>query len=129
MPVIATGWELKVERGPEWLLVRIVSPDPESLAESLEAAPLGDQLWLLLERHFVYRMVLDLEDVGLLHGRLLTQLLLLQRRISEHDGMLRLIGISPDNQQVIEICGLGDRLPVYPCQEDAVMGHVPNKPR
>jgi anti-anti-sigma factor len=125
MPAIVLGWELKVERGPDWLLVKVTNPDPESL----EAPPLADQLWLLLERHFIYRMVLDLEEVGLLHGRLLGQLLLLQKQIHQRDGMLRLIGISPDNQQVIEACGLGDRLPVYPCQEDAIMGHLPNKPR
>jgi hypothetical protein len=125
MLTVAPGWELKVERGPDWLLVKVSNPDPESL----ETPPLADQLWLLMERHFVYRMVLDLEEIGVLHGRLLGQLLLLQKRSHQHDGMLRLIGISSDNRQVIDACGLGDQLPVYPCQEDAIMGYLPNKPR
>jgi anti-anti-sigma regulatory factor len=125
MLAIAPGWELKVERGPEWLLVKVTNPDPDSH----ETPPLADQLWLLLERHFVYRMVLDLDEIGLLHGRLLSQLVLLQKRIHDREGMLRLIGISPDNQEVIEACGLSDRLLVYPCREDAIMGHLPTKPR
>ena len=125
MLAIAPGWELKVERGPDWLLVKVTNPDPESF----ETPPLADQLWSLLDCHFVYRMVLDLEEIGVLHGRLLSQLVLLQKRIHEHEGMLRLTRLSPDNQQVIDACGLCDRLPVYPCAEDAIMGHMPNKPR
>lgn len=125
MPATAFAWELDVQRGPGWLLVRPARPTGD-LADHY---PLADEIWSLLERHFVYRLALKLEQVPALNSHLIGQLLLLERRIRQRDGMLRLCGLSEYNQQVLQMHGLLDRFPAYGSLEEAVFGGSPRKPR
>jgi len=125
MPAIAPGWDLKVDRGPGWLWAKVCHPDPDCS----EAPPLADQLWSLLQRHFIYRLIIELDDVDLLSSYLMGQLILLQRRIRERGGLLRLSGVSPFNQEVLRTHGLEGYLPVYGNRADAVMGRLPTRPR
>jgi anti-anti-sigma factor len=118
MPAIAAECELDVERGPGWLLVRVRNPD---LAE-VDGPPLADRLWRLLLQHFTYRLVLEMDAVEMLNSYLIGQLAELYRRIEEHDGVLRLCGLSPYNRQVLHSCRLDDRLPPYGDRQEAVMG-------
>jgi anti-anti-sigma factor len=124
MPAVAPGWELDVERGPGWLLVKIRHP----LADASDLPPLADEVWSLLERHFTYRVVLELDEVELLYSYLLGQFVVLGRRIRQRDGMMRLCGLSPYNQEVLHTHGLDSRLPAYDDVEEAVMG-AKRKPR
>ena len=75
MPTTVIEWELDVQRGPGWLLVRPTSPTQHVV----EHFPLADRLWSLLERHFIYRLVLELDEVPALNSHLIGQLLLLYR--------------------------------------------------
>ena len=59
MLAIAPGCELDVERGPDWLLVRVRNLD---LAES-DALRWPSVCGRLLEQHFTYRLVLELDEV------------------------------------------------------------------
>lgn len=127
MLAIAPDCALDVERGPDWLLVRVRNLDP---ADS-EALRLADRLWSLLEQHFTYRLVLELDEVEVLSSSLIGQLAELCRRIEEHDGVMRLCGLSPENRQALHACRLDDRLPPYEDRKEAVMAspHWPAKPR
>lgn len=125
MQATVAEWELDVRRGPGWLLVKPASPD----LQLAEHHPLADDLWSLLERHFVYRLVIHLDNVRVLNSHLIGQLLMLDRRIHEHNGVMRLCGLSVHNQRVLQIHGLADRLPAYESLEDAVLGAWPTKPR
>ena len=126
MLAIAPGCELDVERGPEWLLVRVRNLD---LAES-DATPLVERLWSLLQQHFTYRLVLELDDVGVLSSPLIEQFVQLYKRIEEHDGVMRLCGLSPHNLQVLHACRLDERLLPYTDRREAVMGGPgPRQPR
>ena len=118
MLAIAPGCELDVERGPDWLLVRVRNLD---LAES-DTAPLAERLWHLLQQHFTYRLVLELDEVQVLNSHLIGQLDQLYRRIEEHDGVMRLCGLSSHNRQVLHACHLDDRLLPYGDRQEAVMG-------
>lgn len=130
MLAIAPGWELKVDRGPDGLWVSISGPAAENPAESSGNPPLAEQLWSLLERHFVHRLVLELENVEVLDERLMEQLLVLNRRIREHGGMMRLCGLSPENQDLLKAYGAHHGFAVYDSLEDAVMGEKKvRKPR
>ena len=106
MLTIAPSFDLDVERGPDWLLVRVRNLD---LTQS-DAPPLAEHLWGLLQQHFTYRLVLEFDEVGVLDSRLIGQLIQLYRRIEEHDGVMRLCGLSPHNRQVLHTCRLDDRL-------------------
>ena len=90
MLATALGCELDVERGPDWLFVQGANLHR---AESDEV-PLVDRLWSLLEQHFTHRLVLELDNVGVLGSYLVGQLVELYRRIEEHDGVMRVCGLS-----------------------------------
>ena len=122
---IAPGWNLEVERGPDWLFVRL-----HCLPENTwDAPPLAETLWSLLEQHFTYRLVLECNSLLLLHTMLLGQLVLLHKRICVHGGLLRLSGLSDFNRKVLENCRLDGRFPNFDDRTAAVLGHRPNKPR
>ncbi len=113
----AGGCDLAVERGPDWLLVRLRNLD----LTAPDAPPLAEQLWSLLQQHFTYRLVLELDDVQL-NSHLIGQLKQLYRRIEEHDGVLRVCGLSPGSRQVLHASHLDDRLLPYEDRQEAVWG-------
>lgn len=121
----ATGWRMDVERGPDWMFVRLhpaeeLGPGDLSLAE---------KIWSILQQSFVYRLVLELDELEMLQSSVIAQLVLLAKRIHSHNGMMRLCGLSSANEQVIHICRLDGCLPNYCSRGDAVMGHRPGQPR
>jgi anti-anti-sigma factor len=123
---IAPGCDLDVERGPDWLLVRVANLDP---AEP-DAPPLADRVWHLLQQHFTYRLVLELDQVRLLTSRLIAQLVQLHRRIEEHSGVMRVCGLSPQNREILHTCRLDERLAPYEDRQAAVMAReYPRQPR
>ena len=121
----ATGWQIDVDRGPDWVFVRL-HPAEEAQLDDLSMA---EQVWSLLEQSFTYRLVIELDEVAILQSYLIAQLVLLAKRIHSHGGMLRLCGLSPANRQVLQLCRLSECLPSYSNRSDAVMGHLPAQPR
>ena len=123
---LAPGWNLEVERGPDWLIVRL-----HCLPENVwDAPPLAETLWSLVEQHFTYRLVLECNEMQLLHTMLLGQLVLLHKRLSVHGGTLRMCGLSQQNRDVLKSCRLDSRFPPFGSRGEAVLGHaLPNKPR
>ncbi len=125
MLAIAPGWELAVERGPDWLLVRILKAP-----EAPDAPPLADEVWEQLCRHFTYRLVLELNQISLLNSHLIGQLVQLYKRIREHEGIMRVCGLSAYNRQVLHTCNLESHFPDYQDREEALMGtRHPRQPR
>ena len=125
MLTITQGCKLDVERGPDWLLVRVKNLDPAE-----PETPLAEELWSLLQQHFTYRLVLELDEVPVLNSHLIGQLAQLCQRIEEHDGVLRVCGLSPGNCQVLHACRLDEQLLPYRDRQDAVMGcPYPRQPR
>jgi len=123
---LSPGWELDVDRGPDWLFVRVRCP--ELPVDDLP--PLAETVWKLMSQHFCYRLVLELDEVRLLHSRLVGQLVLLHKRLVTHDyGVIRVCGLTARNQQVLEASRLEARFPNYENREQAVMGNRPGKPR
>jgi anti-anti-sigma factor len=118
MLATAPGCEFDVQRGPDWLLVRVKNLD---LGED-DAPTLSERISSLLERHFTYRLVLELDSVPLLNGFLLGQLVQLHRWIEERDGMMRVCGLSRENREVLHACRLDERLLPYRDPEEAIMG-------
>jgi anti-anti-sigma regulatory factor len=125
MLAIAPGWELKVDRGPDWLWVKIERPE----SYSVDTPPLADEVWAQLERHFVYRLVLELDGIETLDSYLIGQIELLDERIRDHGGMLRLTGVSPFNREVLRNRGLDGRFSIYGDLTEALMGACPRRPR
>jgi len=125
MPELEYGWSVDIDRGPDWIFVRLCPP-PDVLAET---PPLAEELWEVLSRNLSHRLVLEMDDVTLLRSELIGQLVLLHKRVHTAGGVMRLSGVSERNQQVLEMARLGDRFPQYPTRHDAVLGFRPSQPR
>jgi len=126
MVELAQGWVADVERGPDWLFIRL-SPPPEGVPDGTD---LADTLWSLVERHFTYRLLLECDELARLDSTLVAQLLVLDRRLHEHDGLLRLCGLTELNQRVLERCRLNGRFPSFRDRSHAVLGNSrPLRPR
>jgi hypothetical protein len=95
MVVISPGWDLDVERGPDWLIVGIRCGHENEW----DSPPLAEGVWHLLEQSFTHRVVVDLSQVSMLHTWLIGQLVQLQRRIGVHEGVRRDAGLRPDRSQ------------------------------
>jgi anti-anti-sigma factor len=119
------GWTLEMERGPDWLFIR---PVPQLDALSAEA-DLAEAIWERMEQQFVNRIVVEMDAVPLLRSWLIGQLVLLHKRVVSRGGLVRLAGMSDDNQRVLKMVHLDDRFPQYADRGAAVMGYRPVKPR
>ena len=125
MVQIAQGWELDVERGPNWLFVR-----PHCLSTSAtEMPPLAEQVWGLLEQQFTHNLVLELQEIEFLGSYLIGQLVWLHKRVHTHGGLMRICGLSAAAQEVLHQCRLDSRFPQFNTRTDAVMGYRPMQPR
>lgn len=119
----SSSLKLDVERGPDWLFVRVNPPDGWD-----DAPPLADAVWHIIEQNFTYRVVLELDQIPLLRSCLIGQLVLLAKRVYNHGGLLRICGLSPHNLEVLSAARLGAILPNYRDRSDAVMASWP-RPR
>jgi len=123
---VLPGWELNVDRGPDWLIVQVQRPK----SGGINPPPLAEVLWSLAEQHFTYRLVLEFNELRVLDDSMLDQLLDLHDRIVSHGGVLRVCGLSPYNLRLLRGHPADDCLVAYDCREDAVLGSVaPHKPR
>lgn len=114
---ISEAWISRVERGPDWLFVRLRTPDQPSATGCAVAEP----VWRAMQDHVLRRVVLELDEVSLLRSELIRELILLLKRVELNGGLLRLAGMSDHHQQVLELCRLADRFPRYPDRHAAVM--------
>ena len=108
MLATTAGCQFDVDRGPDWLLVRVRKLKEDPVA----ASQFAERLWELLQQHFTYRLILELDQVAMLSSSLIGQLIQLHKRIEEHDGVLRLCGLSSQNRSVLHACGTGRPLPL-----------------
>jgi len=115
MADVREDWGVEVDRGPDWLFMKLHpgKKEPKGVA---------DKLWSVADRHFVYRLVLEMDDVDMLPSWLMGQLVMLQKRVLQRDGALRLCGLSEECAQALHFCRLDQALPTYDSREDAVKG-------
>ncbi len=126
MLATVAGYEFDVDRGPDWLWIRIRSMK----TGSSPVASLAEQITELVEKHFIYRIVLELHRVPELNSQLIEELLELDRYIQRHDGVLRVCGLSPEGRAMLEACGLDDLCLAYNTREEAIVGScTPRLPR
>ena len=123
---IARGWELDIERGPDWLFVR---PHRAHGGDDIGPLNLAEEVCGLLEQNFIRRVVLELDQIGKLDSYLVGQLIRLHTRIYGQGGMLRLCGLSSGNQSVLEEARIDDHFVCYTSRTDAVKGYRPVLPR
>ena len=112
------GLELNVDRGPNWLFVKLKAKEDAHR----EVPRIADKLWSISSRHFIYRLVLELEDLDKMPSGMMGQLVMLQERLSQCGGALRICGLSPECEEEMHNCQLDSALPNHASREQAVMG-------
>lgn len=117
---LESNWTCDVLRGPDCLIIRLHVP-----RDAGDNPHLAQEIWQRMQNHFVYRLVLDLQDVPTLRSQMIGQLLCLREKILDHDGMLRLCGLSDTCRRTLKKTNLDERLAYYSSQADAVMGRGP----
>jgi anti-anti-sigma factor len=117
MKELTNGWSADVDRGPDWLMVRLHAP----AHRGGDGAGLADDLWSLLRGHLVRRMVLEMDDIDCMRSSLVGQLVSLQERVNQDGGVLRVCGLSDANRQVLRTCRLDSRFPNYHDRREAIM--------
>ncbi|QDU30745.1 hypothetical protein ETAA8_58930 [Anatilimnocola aggregata] len=122
---LAPGWNLEMDRGPDWLFIKVVPPAGGEIAE----VELAEAIWDRMQQQFNHRVVLEMDQVTLLRSWLISQLVMLHKRVVAHEGLMRLAGMNDSNQQVLHMVRLDERFPQYATRGDAVMGHRPKQPR
>ena len=125
MVQIAAGWSFEVDRGPDWVFVKLREDDEVSTPQP----PLAETLYEVLHRHFAHRLVVELDGVMTLRSYVLGQLVLLHKRVHTEGGIMRLCGLSDQNQRVLRAMRLDGRLPSFQDRAEAVLGHRPKQPR
>lgn len=115
---VVDGLELNVDRGPNWLFVKLRAKNKPLT----EVPQLADKLWSISSRHFIYRLVLELDELDELRGALMSQLVLLQERLSQCGGALRICGLSAECEETLHNCNLDTALPNHASRTEAVMG-------
>jgi anti-anti-sigma factor len=122
---LAPEWSIELDRGPDWIFIRLRPPRSENAAEF----PIAEKIYRRLEQAFCYRLVLELNEVSYLRSWLVGELVRLHKRIAAHNGTLRLCGLSAASEETLKACRLFDHFPAFENRHDAVMGHRPKQPR
>ncbi len=60
-----------------------------------------DDLWNIAERHFVYRIVLEMEEADDLPEEMTAELSDFEQRLADHGGALRICGLNDQCQQTL----------------------------
>ena len=122
---VASGWSVRVDRGPDWLFVHLQCDD----ALASEPTELAENLWELLKCHRGNRMVIDLGGVDHVTSALLGELVLLNKRVHQVEGLLRLCDVNEDGQASMRAARLDRIFPCYADCDAAVRGDRPPQPR
>jgi anti-anti-sigma factor len=112
------GLEFNVDRGPNWLFVKLKAREAPPSA----VPQIADKLWSISTRHFIYRLVLELDDLDAMPSGMMGQLVQLQSRLAQCGGALRICGLSPECEETLHSCQLDSALPNHASREAAVMG-------
>jgi hypothetical protein len=124
MLATSAAYEFEVDRGPDWLWIRVHTAP----GSDWRTASLADDVKEVIEKHFTYRIVLELTHLPKLTGnvvlssKLIGDLVQLSHFIHAHDGVMRIYGLSAENRAILEVCSLDDLCLAYHTREEAIWG-------
>lgn len=122
---IAPGWNVEMDRGPNWLIVRFHAPAENGAAD----VDLRQQLWALMQRHLTNRLVVELDALPRIDEGMIHQLAQLQEQIEDAHGQLRVCGVTGDSEHALRNAGTRRPISVFRDRGEAVMGFRPAHPR
>lgn len=119
-------WATRVERGPDWLFVRLeAAGDGPTLAEP----ELADALWGMLRANQTHRVVLELDSVESLDDGLIDAIVKLGARVQEEGGLIRVCGLREPNLAKLRACRRAEGIPHFESVPEAVGSRRPGQRR
>ena len=124
--VLAPGWKTELDRGPDWLFVKLYGPD----SDEADATGIAESLSMLLRQEFKRRMVLELDGLVEMPEDLVEELTLLHQTLGKEGALLRLCGMSKEHQEMLCENDFSGQFNSFRDREEAVLGfYRPSKPR
>jgi len=123
---LAPGWKTELDRGPDWLFVKLYGPD----GDEADATGLAESLRLMMSQELKGRLLLELEHVVDMPQDLVEELKMLRDELERDGGVLRLCGMGRDLESVLQANHFSHRFLHYRDRQEAVLGfYRPGKPR
>ncbi len=91
-----------------------------SVLDAINVTNFGSDLANYVEKHPGLYLLLDFEDVDYLSSAVLTELLRINKLITESGGLFRLCALNPDIRKVFEITNLDKLFVIYESLDDGV---------
>jgi len=123
---LAPGWKTELDRGPDWLFVKLYGPN----GDEADAKGMANSLYLMMEQEFKGRLLLELEHLYDIPQDFVDELIQLREKMEKQGNTLRLCGMAAEHQSVLQ-----QHDPIlyhthYHDREEAVLGYYrPGKPR
>lgn len=115
---VMNGLQLNVDRGPNWLFVKL---QPKRRFKD-DIPQIADRLWSIATRHFIYRVVLELDELPTMPAEMIEQLVMLHERLAQSEGSLRICGLTPQCAETLQENCTDVALPNYATRQAAVLG-------
>lgn len=121
---LTPGWNAEVDRCHEWICLRLLGPPGDTPTSRLASA-----IRKFLRSELADCLVLEMDQVLRMSGRLMRQLMQLDQDLAREGGSLRLVGLSEECYLAFERMKLQSRFPRYRSRHHAFAGHRPGRPR
>ena len=124
--ILAPGWKTELDRGPDWLFVKLYGPD----GNEADATGLAETLGMMLQQEFKRRIVLELDELRDMPQDFVNEVTLLHDSLDSQGCVLRLCGLCDEHRQVLQENDCHHRMGPFRDREEAVLGfYRPGKPR
>jgi hypothetical protein len=123
---LAPGWKTHLDRGPDWLIVKLYGPD----GDKADATGLAECLHAMMRQEFKERLLLELDEIRGMPGDFVRELCLLHEELESRGAILRLCGMSAEDESRLCERDASVRFAHYHDREEAITGFFrPGKPR
>jgi len=109
------GWDVAVERGPDWLFLRLARDEAKAGRESL-----ADRLLGMIRVNHAHRVVLELDRVRSIDDTLIDALAAVGSSIRDDGGLVRVCGLSDGDLRRLRSSERGCDLPHFESRSAAV---------
>lgn len=109
------GWDVAVERGPDWLFLRL-----ERGGGSQVQRPLAERLMQIIRVNHAHRVVLEFDGVEPLDDAILDAIAVVGSRVRDQSGLIRVCGLSAGGVRRLESSDQAGDIPHFESRSAAV---------
>jgi anti-anti-sigma factor len=115
---LSDDWGINVHGECGWLIFQL----EQRRAVGAEATGLAQRLWQLAEEHGQRSIILDMNQVSFVSSSMMSELVRLNKRLSQHEGNLRLCSLHDACRDALHVSRLDEILSCYSSRGDALTG-------